>query len=158
MKYCSHCGKELLDESVICPGCGCPTGFIPAATINNTTPVKDDASAVSGGLFKPFLISGIMAFILGCVGSITGNTLKVNGFYRVYDDLYNLLCNLADLSANIFIGLIIAGIILIILGFVFKKKAVNEKLPKMMLKILLPVIVIISIFLSIPILIVGSYL
>lgn len=23
MKYCSHCGKELLDEAVICPHCGC---------------------------------------------------------------------------------------------------------------------------------------
>ena len=23
MKYCSHCGKELLDEAVVCPGCGC---------------------------------------------------------------------------------------------------------------------------------------
>ena len=23
MKYCSKCGKELMDEAVICPGCGC---------------------------------------------------------------------------------------------------------------------------------------
>ena len=23
MKYCSHCGKELMDEAIICPGCGC---------------------------------------------------------------------------------------------------------------------------------------
>lgn len=26
MKFCTHCGKELFDEAVICPGCGCPTG------------------------------------------------------------------------------------------------------------------------------------
>lgn len=25
MKYCTHCGKELLDEAVVCPGCGCAT-------------------------------------------------------------------------------------------------------------------------------------
>lgn len=25
MKYCTKCGKELFDEAVICPGCGCPT-------------------------------------------------------------------------------------------------------------------------------------
>ncbi|MBO5715872.1 MAG: hypothetical protein J6S23_05720 [Clostridia bacterium] len=25
MKYCSKCGKELFDEAVICPQCGCPT-------------------------------------------------------------------------------------------------------------------------------------
>ena len=24
MKYCTKCGKELFDEAVICPGCGCP--------------------------------------------------------------------------------------------------------------------------------------
>lgn len=23
MKYCSKCGKQLLDEAVICPNCGC---------------------------------------------------------------------------------------------------------------------------------------
>ena len=26
MKYCTKCGKELLDEAVICPGCGCAVG------------------------------------------------------------------------------------------------------------------------------------
>ena len=32
MKYCSKCGKELIDEAIICTGCGCavakPTSFI----------------------------------------------------------------------------------------------------------------------------------
>ncbi len=23
MKYCSHCGKQVLDDALICPGCGC---------------------------------------------------------------------------------------------------------------------------------------
>ena len=23
MKYCIHCGKEVLDDAIICPGCGC---------------------------------------------------------------------------------------------------------------------------------------
>ena len=39
MKYCSHCGKELLDEAVICPGCGCATGlmnFEKEQTVNNS--------------------------------------------------------------------------------------------------------------------------
>lgn len=26
MKYCTKCGKELMDEAVVCPGCGCPQG------------------------------------------------------------------------------------------------------------------------------------
>lgn len=24
MKYCCYCGKEILDQAVICPHCGCP--------------------------------------------------------------------------------------------------------------------------------------
>ena len=24
MKYCTHCGKEVMDEAIICPTCGCP--------------------------------------------------------------------------------------------------------------------------------------
>lgn len=24
MKYCTHCGKEVMDEAIICPHCGCP--------------------------------------------------------------------------------------------------------------------------------------
>ena len=24
MKFCQKCGKEILEETVICPGCGCP--------------------------------------------------------------------------------------------------------------------------------------
>ena len=23
MKYCSQCGKELVDKAVVCPSCGC---------------------------------------------------------------------------------------------------------------------------------------
>ena len=23
MKYCSRCGKEIMDEAVVCPNCGC---------------------------------------------------------------------------------------------------------------------------------------
>jgi len=31
MKFCSKCGKEILDEAVVCPNCGC-------AVVNPTTP------------------------------------------------------------------------------------------------------------------------
>lgn len=32
MKHCSKCGKELLDEAVVCPNCGCP--------VNKAAPAK----------------------------------------------------------------------------------------------------------------------
>ena len=44
MKYCSHCGKELVDEAIVCPGCGCgvaggtkaKVAANPAADVPNT--------------------------------------------------------------------------------------------------------------------------
>lgn len=44
MKFCQHCGKEILDEAVICPGCGCSV-----QAINNTQTAQVDES-VSAGL------------------------------------------------------------------------------------------------------------
>ncbi len=29
---CKTCGKEIYDQAVICPGCGCPTGNYPVAS------------------------------------------------------------------------------------------------------------------------------
>lgn len=44
MKFCQYCGKEVMDEAVICTGCGCSV-----QTTNNTQPTEVDES-VSAGL------------------------------------------------------------------------------------------------------------
>ena len=38
MKYCSHCGRELFDEAVFCPGCGCATPKYPPVQQTNYNP------------------------------------------------------------------------------------------------------------------------
>ena len=35
MKYCSHCGKELVDEAVVCTNCGCAVLGAEVSTTNN---------------------------------------------------------------------------------------------------------------------------
>lgn len=44
MKFCSHCGKEIMDQAVICPGCGCSV----QSTTNQSFEEID--YSVSGGL------------------------------------------------------------------------------------------------------------
>jgi len=44
MKFCRHCGKEILDEAVICPNCGC------SAQDTNTAQVTAVDESVSVGL------------------------------------------------------------------------------------------------------------
>ena len=38
MKYCSKCGKELVDEAIICTGCGC------AVVAPESNPIEDKVS------------------------------------------------------------------------------------------------------------------
>lgn len=40
MKYCNQCGKELVDEAVMCPNCGCAV----------QTPVSQQEDKPSTGL------------------------------------------------------------------------------------------------------------
>ena len=44
MKFCQHCGKEIMDEAVICPGCGC------SVQTTNNTQVEEVDQSVSAGL------------------------------------------------------------------------------------------------------------
>ena len=39
MKFCSHCGTQLLDEAVVCPNCGCAAeqATASAQAVNNET-------------------------------------------------------------------------------------------------------------------------
>ena len=36
MKYCTKCGKELVDEAVVCTGCGCPVGEVPKSSASSS--------------------------------------------------------------------------------------------------------------------------
>ena len=52
MKFCQKCGKEIVDEAVICPGCGC--------SVSNEKREKggNDGLAVASKIF----------LILACIG------------------------------------------------------------------------------------------
>ena len=52
MKFCQKCGKELVDEAVFCPGCGCAVAEVKKDSGGN------DGLAVAG---KVFLILGCIA-------------------------------------------------------------------------------------------------
>lgn len=54
MKFCSKCGKEILDETVICPGCGCA---VESAKVETKKGGDDGLAIVS----KIFLILGCIA-------------------------------------------------------------------------------------------------
>jgi len=71
MKYCSKCGKELLDEAVICVGCGCPVSggplSKPSAPQEAPFEKKESPGTANCALVFAFLIP-IVGLIMGIYG------------------------------------------------------------------------------------------
>ena len=56
MKYCTKCGKELVDEAVVCTNCGCAAAPIP--DVPKPAAVKDNSLAV---VIKVFMVLSCVA-------------------------------------------------------------------------------------------------
>ena len=62
MKFCSHCGKELLDDAVICIGCGCSVDGAANNPITKADEVDRGLCVLSA--FVPLF--GILYWIIKC--------------------------------------------------------------------------------------------
>ena len=79
MKFCSKCGKEIMDEAVICPGCGekCNDHGVSSPTliqqgnmnygVNNSLKDKVDIKkTILSNIFPAFfLVIGLLLFVEG---------------------------------------------------------------------------------------------
>lgn len=63
MKYCAHCGAQLVDEAVVCPHCGCAV----APTKNPNASQKSRLIALLLCIFVGGL--GIHRFYVGKIGT-----------------------------------------------------------------------------------------
>lgn len=71
MKFCEHCGNEVLDDAVICPKCGC--------SVNNGSRMQSQAQPQ--GQVPPMMDSysglSIAGFILSFLGALLGLILSI---------------------------------------------------------------------------------
>lgn len=89
MKFCSKCGKEIMDDAVVCPGCGCSQavekkeadassfgwaflgfcipllGLILYLVWRNDTPLK--AKSVGKGALVSVIVSVVISIIYGAI-------------------------------------------------------------------------------------------
>lgn len=87
MKYCTHCGKQLLDEAVVCPGCGCAVNAAyqqPAANSNIVNTLADRV-----------MINGIIWIVIGALQILFA--LFVNWFVLIVGIL-NLISAIQDIQ------------------------------------------------------------
>lgn len=57
MKYCSKCGKEIMEEAVVCPGCGC---------LVENTQLKSTSDSGLKIAAKIFMILGTIGLGISC--------------------------------------------------------------------------------------------
>lgn len=57
MKYCQKCGKEIMDEAVVCPNCGCSVATKEVQKTNGEDKVQ-------GGLIAASILLPIVGVIL----------------------------------------------------------------------------------------------
>ena len=69
MKYCTHCGKELLDEAVICVGCGCAVKGQNTQTTNN---ISFNRSTLLNTLSQRLNTNGIIWLVIGILQILGG--------------------------------------------------------------------------------------
>ncbi len=89
MKYCSYCGKELLDEAVLCVGCGCAVArpAQPQTGCSNESLLQKLSARVR--------TNGIIWLVIGCLQILGG--IFFNWFLLVVGVL-NIVSAIQDLN------------------------------------------------------------
>lgn len=92
MKYCSKCGKELMDEAVICVGCGCAVNGQPGQTAYNATV---DSATLLNTLSQRINTNGIIWLVISILQILGG--LFINWFLLIVGVL-NIVSSVQDMN------------------------------------------------------------
>ncbi|MGN0569656.1 MAG: hypothetical protein ACI4N4_04035 [Candidatus Fimenecus sp.] len=112
MKFCEKCGKELMDDAVMCPACGYtveaqkpqPAAYTPAPMPNTTVQNQSKQGMKDLFLFRLIAnavgaISGVLSIIFGIV--IVNLPCGILGENEAYGgDAYTGIQNASILTAN----------------------------------------------------------
>lgn len=85
MKFCEKCGKELMDEAVICPSCGCvvENGQSKNQAPENADPKSNWDSIKRTKVTTAFaFLCPIVGLILGIIGLVKSEQEDVKKRYR----------------------------------------------------------------------------
>ena len=92
MKYCTHCGKELLDEAVICVGCGCP---VTEKSTQIASGQSVDGATLINTLAQRLNTNGIIWLVIGILQILGG--IFLNWFLLIVGAL-NIISSVQDMK------------------------------------------------------------
>lgn len=91
MKYCTHCGKEMFDEAVICVGCGCPV----SSAKNNIVSNPIDSTRLINTLSQRVTTNGVIWLVIGILQILGG--IFISWFLLIVGAL-NIISSIQDLQ------------------------------------------------------------
>ena len=104
MKYCTHCGKEIHDEAVICTGCGCAVNEIKTKKSSNGLNSAISIFMIIGTIFSAFLYLIPLAWCIPMtisVNSKINNNEKIGTGLKVCTLLFvNMIAGILLLCRN----------------------------------------------------------
>lgn len=92
MKYCTHCGKELLDEAVICTNCGCKASYQNTQSSNS---VFTDTTALLNTLSQRLNTNAIIWLVIGILQILGG--IFIDWFLLIVGVL-NIISSVQDMN------------------------------------------------------------
>ncbi len=92
MKFCTHCGKELLDDAVICVGCGCA---VNGRNFKSASILQVDGKALLNTLSQRLNTSGIIWLVIGILQILGG--IFINWFLLIVGIL-NIISSVQDMQ------------------------------------------------------------
>ena len=134
--YCTHCGKQINDEAVVCPNCGVPTGNTGFDKANTGYQQPSGYQQPTGGYQQPnnyYQPKGYMQGnqpapqpvirnVCGIIGFVFGLASLYFGLYMCITCIIALVLSIVGMvnrkKCNSCNGLTIAGLVLSIISFV----------------------------------------
>ena len=89
MKYCTHCGKELLDEAVVCVACGCA---VDGQNIKNQT---ESATTLLNTLSQRLNTNGIIWLVIGVLQILGGIFIE---WFLLIVGVLNVISSIQDMQ------------------------------------------------------------
>ena len=105
MKYCEKCGKEILDDAIICPGCGCMVG-------NNGIKTGQPAYVNDNKKAQKSLILGIIGIVVAWFFALAGHIVSILGIvigvkeYKETDNRTGLILSIIGEACSVISSII----------------------------------------------------
>lgn len=103
MKFCQHCGKEIMDEAVVCTGCGCAVNH---SSVNLSTSTKAEKKTSAS------LILGIIGIVFAWLFALVGHITSIIGIilgikeYKETEKMTGLVISIIGEVCSIFSSII----------------------------------------------------